>query len=288
MRINKKLCIIMLLVVSIILSFCINVYAEDEKGTVTLKDLGSGTYKVGDEIKISVSLDVTGFDGVIEFLAKVEYDKNVLEYVEVLPGNGWRVIDANDQIYVERPNMDDSKGVVGTLVFKVKAAANTTTIKVADIDSSGNSGSILWVMENVSDASITIGPLLPADAETQENSNNNQQTPGTTTPDNNNTQTPATDSGTTTPDNNNAQTQQPSDNQQAQNNNQNNNKNTQGNNTNATNKTNNTNTTKKDITTSNTKIPKTGYVNIGIGLVAIGVIAVVILFIRYKKMEKEI
>lgn len=159
--ISKKFILAATLVICIILTSFSGVYANsDASGELTLKQTSSiaqGTYKPEEEITISVSISVKGVDGINMFLADIEYDKNLLQYEGVILNSEWSLIADDDQIFIERNDLEDSAGTICKIKFKVINEFNETTIGLKHIDASSiNSVGLHYLYENINSPSITI------------------------------------------------------------------------------------------------------------------------------------
>lgn len=159
------------IIINLLITFLLitNVYAEEnQSATVNLTRSSKEPIKVGEEIIIDVDITVNGFEGIAEFLANVTYDKEVLEYKEVLLQNDWNLINSNGKVYIEQKDVKDSKGKICSLKFVLLKEAKNTTIKLENIDAAGLSGSINSLDGNVNEPAI----LLDIERGTVTQSNN--------------------------------------------------------------------------------------------------------------------
>ena len=153
----KKIVLVLILYLLVMLLTINNIYAsQGNSAIVKLNRNNTSPIKVGDEIAIDVDISVTGFQGIIEFLADVEYDKEVLEYTDVVLQEDWNLISSNEKVYIEQRDMKDSQGKICSLKFKVLKETKDTTIKLNGIDAAGVSGSVYWLDGNVDIPSITL------------------------------------------------------------------------------------------------------------------------------------
>lgn len=187
---SKKLILTATLVLSIIATSFVNVYASSNaSGVFTLKETSAkatNTYKVGDEITVSVSVAVKGMDGINTFLADVlGYDRNLLKYTGITLKEDWRLISDNGKVFIEKQDLGNDIGKLCELKFKVIKEFKETKIYIYNIDaSSGNGTNIHYLDGNVNSPSITIKASEPAPSapkvETQptkpeQNETNNEQ-----------------------------------------------------------------------------------------------------------------
>lgn len=156
MKLNKVF-VIVVLMLTFALSIFTNVYAQENmRGTVELVLEDPSSYKVGEEIIVNVSINVTGFDGILLFYADVNYDKTVLKYEGVNPSAGWVLTSEDENVYIEKSNTKDATGKICSLKFKVLKDTQDTTIKLESIDASGANGSVHYLYENVNSPSLVI------------------------------------------------------------------------------------------------------------------------------------
>lgn len=153
MKLNKIIFIIILMVLTMFL-ISTKVHAA-ESGTINLSLDSASSYTRGGTVIINVDLSVSGFDGVIEFLADVKYDSNVLKYTGINVTENWSVSSKKDVVYIENENMQDSSGRLCQLKFEVLSESPSTTVELANIDASGVSGKIHYLLSNVNTPSIT-------------------------------------------------------------------------------------------------------------------------------------
>lgn len=170
---SKKLILTATLVLSIIATSFVNVYASSNaSGVVTLKESSAraeGAYKVGDEIRVSVSVAVKGMDGINTFLADVlGYDRNLLKYTGITLKEDWRLISDNGKVFIEKQDLGNDIGKLCELKFKVIKEFKETKIYIDNIDaSSGNGTNIHYLDGNVNSPSITIKASEPAPSTTK-------------------------------------------------------------------------------------------------------------------------
>lgn len=170
---SKKLILTAILVLSIIATSFVNVYASSNaSGVFTLKETSAkatNTYKVGDEITVSVSVAVKGMDGINTFLADVlGYDRNLLKYTGITLKEDWRLISDNGKVFIEKQDLGNDIGKLCELKFKVIKEFKETKIYIDNIDaSSGNGTNIHYLDGNVNSPSITIKASEPAPSTTK-------------------------------------------------------------------------------------------------------------------------
>lgn len=156
MKLNKVF-VIVVLMLTFTLSIFTNVYAEEDmRGTVELSLENSSSYKVGEEIIVNVSINVTGFEGILFFYADVNYDNTVLKYEGVTPASKWNVVNQDENVYLEKSDTENVTGKICSLKFKVLKDVTDTTIKLESIDASGTNGSVHYLYENVNSPSLVI------------------------------------------------------------------------------------------------------------------------------------
>ena len=303
---TKKVILSIVLSIIMVLMLVGNVNAvSDATGTVTLIETTTpegGKYKVGDTLSIEVRLAVTGVEGVNEFKSNAfEYDGELLQYTGATPTSGWRIeSSASNVFYTTRNQLDNAKGLIATLNFKVLKQFESTEIKLGEFDlSDTNMTSIFWDDDNISDTSINIKsgidtepttPENPDDPNTPENPDepNNPDDPNTPeNPDDPNTpenpddpNTPENPDEPNNPDDPNkpgnpddSNTPGNSSGNNSGNNNDNGNKDVNGNNS----------STNKDGRVPASRIPQTG--QIGITILVIGLVVSAIAFIVLRKMK---
>lgn len=170
---SKKLILTATLVLSIIATSFVNVYASSNaSGVFTLKEASAkatGTYKVGDEITVSVSVAVKEMDGINIILANVlGYDKDLLEYKGITLRKDWVVISDKGKIFIERVDLESDKGKLCELKFKVIKEFKETKIYLDKIDATSGDGiNIHYLDGNVNSPSIIIKASEPAPSTTK-------------------------------------------------------------------------------------------------------------------------
>lgn len=170
---SKKLILTATLVLSIIATSFVNVYASSNaSGVFTLKETSAkatNTYKVGDEITVSVSVAVKEMDGINIILADVlGYDKDLLEYKGITLRKDWVVISDKGKIFIERVDLESDKGKLCELKFKVKKEFKETKIYLDKIDATSGDGiNIHYLDGNVNSPSIIIKANEPAPSTTK-------------------------------------------------------------------------------------------------------------------------
>ena len=166
--ISKKLILTATLILSIILTSFSGVYASSNpSGVITLSEVSSkpeGSYKVGDEVVIQLSIAVKEMDGVNILLADVlGYDSNVLKYNGVKLRDGWSLITDNGVFFIERRDLDNDVGKLCELKFKVIKEFEETTIYMDKFDiSSGDGTNIHYLDGTINSPSIKITATKPA------------------------------------------------------------------------------------------------------------------------------
>lgn len=257
----KNLLIALILSITMLFTFISNMYAaQNEDAKVNLKVNNSSTIKKGDEIIVDVEISITGFDGIVEFLADVVYDKDVLEYKDVIVQDGWSLNSSDGKVYIEKADMKEAQGKICSLKFIAKKQSKDTTITLENIDASGIEKSVYWADETVNTPALTIN-METGEANQTSNSGTYSQLGNTNTQNNSNNKE----------DNN----------QQSTNNKQDNNQNK--------NSKNETNKKQNDTKTQKTNNSERTFAIIGaIIIVAILIAIGVILVIRYlKPVEKK-
>ena len=175
--VSKKFILTATLVLCIVLTSFTSVFAStNASGIVTLKEVSTkaeGSYKVGDEIVINVSIAVKGMDGINMFLAGVlDYNKNLLEYKGVVLSSEWSLISDKNQIFIERRDLKDSTGTICKMKFKVIKEFTETSVGLKEIDASSiDSTNLLYIYGNVNSPNISI-KANPVSSTTEEKTEN--------------------------------------------------------------------------------------------------------------------
>ncbi len=170
---SKKLILTATLVLIIIATSFVNVYANSNaSGVVTLKESSTkaiGAYKVGDEIKVSVSVAVKEMNGINIILIDVlGYDKDLLEYKGISLRKDWTLITDKNCIFIERADLENSTGILCELKFRVIKEFKETNIYLDGIDATSGEGvNIHYLDGNVNSPSITIKASNPVSSTTK-------------------------------------------------------------------------------------------------------------------------
>lgn len=251
----KKTIMTVLLVVTVIactLSFKNVSFAEDYSGTFSLTS-SQTNLNVGDTFEVNIVINsLTGFSGISNFIAKKNFDSSIFEYVGTEGKNGWDLKGDDTGIVLRKESGESNSGIIATMKFKTLKTDLSAKIQLTEVDASGDNGDVYWDDGNVNSPFIT---LQIKDVETP---NTNTEAPTT------NTEKPSTNTETPT-----TNTEKPS--------------------TNTTKPTTNTNKpANNDKTTTKNQIPQTGENYTIVSLVVIGVVVAALLYIKYRKYEKDI
>ena len=254
---------IMLLMVAVMILQC-TVIANAASSNDVKMSTTTAEIEKGKEIDVLVSLaNINVGEGVNTLKGTVNYDTDILEYVNSEAQNGWSITYNSNNgtlLLVNMSGLVKQDQGIAKITFKVKdtATEGDTTVKLTNIESSNADEKV-----NPADSSVTIKVIE------KQNDNNDDHVN-----DNNN-------------ENNN------NDNNIDNNNNDNNNNGNVSNNNGGTNSqtssgsTSTTSENGKTITTTNvaeTSIPKTGVNDIIIGIIIAGIIVVgIISFVKYRK-----
>lgn len=250
----KRVSITILLVFVMILS-SITVVNADEGHSATFSLTTTNTnVKVGDEVSINLNLDsTTGFTGITKFVAHKVFDPTIFEYLGTTGQNGWDLKgDAVNIVLVNQENF--SSGTICVLKFKVLKEVNDATIKMDELDATGDDGDVYFEDNNVNTPEVKFKVTVddtaddPVDDPTDDPVDDPTDDP-VDDPANDSTDDPAQDD-----------------------------KKTSGSNTEV----------KNDKTTATGgQIPQTGESNIGLALVIAGVVLAVVLYTKYKVYDNK-
>lgn len=251
----KKTIMTVLLVVTIIactLSFENVSFAEDYSAVFSLTS-SQTNLKVGDIFEVNIVINsLTGFSGIQTFIANKNFDSSIFEYVGTEGKNGWEVKGDDTKIVLRKESGESNSGTIAVMKFKTLKTDLSAKIQLTELDCSGDSGDVYYDDGNVN------SPFITLQIKDVERPNTNTETPTT------NTEKPTTN--TEKPSSN---TEKPATN---------------------TNKpaTNTNKPANNDKTTTQNKIPQTGENYTAVILVAAGVVVASLLYIKYRKYEKDI
>ena len=245
--------------------------------------------RVGNTLTVKIPVTGSG-DGVNGLQGTLNYDRNVLELInQDTSVDGWYLSGYNDNTGIflaEVRNVSDKDSFITdkkdlvTFEFRVKddTEAATTEVSVKDIIASGSAS-----IENTEVSKVIA--IVGASGDTNTITNNTTNTTNTVTNNTTNTTNTIVNNTTNVIVNNTTNTNTNS-NKTNTNTNTNSNKTNTNTNTNTKTTNNTANTNKNDV--ANKVIPKTGSESFAAKAVICSVIALVVFYIKYKKLEDVI
>ena len=257
----RKVSITILVIFVLLLGCFSNVKAADGQSATFNLTTENVNVKVGDEVTITLSIGTfIGIKDITAINMEKEYDSTIFEYLGTTGQNGWEVKGDSTKILLRNENRVSS-GTIAVLKFKALKEVGNSRIQISKIDASSDEDNfVIWEDDNVNSPYV--------DFKVVSNGNTGDDPTKPTDPtDPSNPTDPSKPTDPTKPTN-------PTDPSGDQSNN---------------NKPNGSNTgINNDKTTANSnKIPQTGEPYMVITLIGIAVLAVVILFAKYKIYENK-
>ncbi len=183
---ETKKCITLTVILTLLFSlFITKSYAADEIFELQL-ETSSATVHPRDSFSVNIILDnmniTSGDQGIGAYQAKIVYDTNILELVEVTPANGWEVLENEGDMVANTSNAEvvKERTYTATIQFKVleNAVLGDTTISLESIQGSSGTTTIdgtgvsgIVKIEEVAEENP------PVDDDNQDDNQNNEQKP---------------------------------------------------------------------------------------------------------------
>lgn len=126
--------------ITVILASTINISNATDYGATMKLTSNATTTKVGNTVTFTLSLlSTTNVDGVATVHAKINYDKEVLEYVSCEAVNSWSAPvynQENQEFVTERADVMKPTGDIIKITFKVisEPSSSTTTVSITNFD----------------------------------------------------------------------------------------------------------------------------------------------------------
>lgn len=126
--------------ITVILASTINISNATDYGATMKLTSNATSAKVGDTVTFTLSLQsTTNVDGVATVHAKINYDKDILEYVSCEAVNSWSVPvynPENQEFVTERADVMESTGDIIKITFKVisEPSSLTTSVSITNFD----------------------------------------------------------------------------------------------------------------------------------------------------------
>ena len=243
-------------------------YAADESFELQLK-VSSTTLNPGDSFSVDVIIDnlniTSGDQGIGAYQAKIIYDTNILELVNVTAATGWEVLENEENMVANTSNAEvvTERTHTATINFKVldNVTLGDTTISLESVQGSSGTTTIdgTGISEVVSIEEKSTNPPIDDNDPTDDDDN------------------PPIDDNNPSDDNNNPSTDDdnPSDNIGG-------NDNTQGGSITNRNQI-GTSSNMNQSTTSNRVLPYAGFGNVIIIAIVVAIVATTVFYIKYRR-----